>query len=151
MEHHLSNNFKYKTILHIGIGNSYFANNFYKDSKITGITISQKEIDKAKSYNLSNYDFFLCDKYSKEFNTFTNKNKFDLVVDNNLKSYSCCQESFEFMMDNIIESMNDNGMLITSINGMKWFKKLWKKYSKWLCKDLYKIHGTQYDHFFLLL
>ena len=142
-----SNNFKYKSILHIGIGNSYFANNFYKDSKITGITISQKEIEKAKSFNLPNYDFLLCDKYSKEFNVFINKNKFDLIVDSNLKSYSCCLESFEFMMNGIIESMNDNGMLITSINGMKWFKKLKPKFSFTLKKlfhfKLKEINGNE--------
>ena len=63
-----SNDVKFNSILHIGIGNSYFCRKFNQNSTITGITISEKEIDKAKSMNLSNYDFFLYDKYSIEFN-----------------------------------------------------------------------------------
>tara|TARA_B110000483_G_C17947854_1_gene447118 strand:- start:471 stop:719 length:249 start_codon:yes stop_codon:yes gene_type:complete len=33
------------------------------------------------------------------------------------------------MMKNILKSINNNGMLITSINGMKWFKELKPKLS----------------------
>ena len=118
-----------RSILHLGIGNSYFAKKFSNKNKITGITISQKEIEKAKSLNLLNYEFFLFDKYSIDFNNFLKKNKFDLIIDTNLKSYSCCKLSFEFMMQNIFKSINTNGMLITSINGMKWFKNLKPKLS----------------------
>tara|TARA_B110000003_G_C16601346_1_gene515767 strand:- start:110 stop:751 length:642 start_codon:yes stop_codon:yes gene_type:complete len=120
---------KFKSILHIGIGNSYFAKKFAHDNKITGITISQREIQKAKNINLSNYQFYLLDKYSVDFKNFLEKKKFDIIVDTNLKSYSCCQVSFEFMIQNILESINSNGMLITSINGMKWFKDLKPKLS----------------------
>ena len=116
--------FKFNSILHIGIGNSYFASKFNHNSKITGITISHKEIIKAKSLNLTNYQFLLLDKYSTEFKNFLSKNSFDLIVDTNLKSYSCCQKSFEFMINSVFKSINFNGMLITSINGMKWFKDL---------------------------
>ncbi len=124
-----NNDIKFKTILHIGIGNSYFAKKFSTTNKIIGITISQKEIQKAKSMNLKDYQIFLLDKYSINFKDFLDKNKFDLIVDTNLKSYSCCQDSFEFMMNNILNSINSNGILITSINGMKWFKKLKPKIS----------------------
>ena len=123
------NNFKFKKILHIGIGNSYFAKKFSDTNMIIGITISQKEIQKAISMNLKDYQFFLLDKYSINFKEFLDRNKFDLIVDTNLKSYSCCQDSFEYMMNNILKSINSNGMLITSINGMKWFKKLKPKIS----------------------
>ena len=123
------NNFKFKKILHIGIGNSYFAKKFSDTNTIKGITISQKEIQKARAMNLRDYQFFLIDKYSINFKDFLDNNKFDLIVDTNLKSYSCCQNSFEYMMNNILKSINSNGMLITSINGMKWFKKLKPKIS----------------------
>ena len=96
---------------------------------IAGITTSAIEIDKAKALNLSNYHVYLCDKYSIEFNSLIKTKKFDLIIDTNLKSYSCCQKSFDYMMKNIIESINKDGMLITSINGMKWFKKLKPKLS----------------------
>ena len=123
------NNFKFKKILHIGIGNSYFAKKFSDKNKIIGITISQNEIQKARAMDLKDYQFFLLDKYSINFKDFLDKNKFDLIVDTNLKSYSCCQNSFEYMMNNILKSINSNGMLITSINGMKWFKRLKPKIS----------------------
>ena len=124
-----NNDFKFKTVLHIGIGNSYFAKKFADTNKIIGVTISQKEIQKARTMDLKNYQFFLLDKYSINFKEFLNKNKFDLIIDTNLKSYSCCQASFEFMINNILKSININGMLITSINGMKWFKDLKPKLS----------------------
>lgn len=124
-----NNDFKFKTVLHIGIGNSYFAKKFADTNKIIGVTISQKEIQKARTMDLKNYQFFLLDKYSINFKDFLNKNKFDLIIDTNLKSYSCCQVSFEFMINNILKSISINGMLITSINGMKWFKDLKPKLS----------------------
>ena len=40
-----------KSILHIGIGNSFFAKRFFKN-QIFGITISQKEIDFANSLGI---------------------------------------------------------------------------------------------------
>ena len=124
-----NNDLKSKSILHIGIGNSSFAKKFSNTNKIIGITISQKEIQKARSMNLKDYQFFLLDKYSINFKDFLDKNKFDLIIDTNLKSYSCCQDSFKYMINNILKSINSNGMLITSINGMKWFKKLKPKIS----------------------
>ena len=55
--------------------------------------------------------------------------KFDIIVDTNLKSYSCCKKSFNFYMKNLLCKLNKNGVLITSINGMKWFKNLRPKLS----------------------
>lgn len=124
-----SKTLRFQSILHIGIGNSFLCNKIHNNCNITGITISKKEIDKANSLKIPNYKTYLCDKYSIEFNSLIKKKKFDLIIDTNLKSYSCCQESFEFMMENIFKSINKNGMLITSINGMKWYKKLKPKLS----------------------
>ena len=118
-----------RSVLHVGIGNSYFAKKFATRFNITGITISQKEVEAAETMQLLNYKVFLFDKYSIQFKKFLDKNSFDLIIDTNLKSYSCCQESFEFMINNILKSIKPNGMLITSINGMKWFKKLKPKLS----------------------
>ena len=118
-----------KQVLHIGIGNSFFAKKFFKNNYIFGITISKKEIENANLLNLSNYKFLLCDKYSKNFIGELNNFKFDVIVDTNLKSYSCCHESFNFFMENLFNKLNDDGMLITSKNGMRWFKKLKPKLS----------------------
>ena len=118
-----------KSILHIGIGNSFFAKQLHNNNYIFGITISQKEIEKAESLNLFNYKVLLCDKYSKDFMLKLNNKKFDIIVDANLKSYSCCNESFNFFMDNLLTKLNKNGILITSKNGMSWFKSLKPKFS----------------------
>ena len=117
-----------KSILHIGIGNSFFAKKFFKN-QIFGITISQKEIDLAYSLRLSNYKVFLCDKYSLNFKEKLNNISFDLIVDTNLKSYSCCQDSFNFYMENLFYKLKKNGTLITSKNGMNWYKNLKPKLS----------------------
>ena len=140
---------KSKSILHIGIGNSFFAKKFSLNNNITGITISQKEIAKAESLNLLNYQLFLLDKHSIEFNNFLNKNKFDLIIDTNLKSYSCCLKTFEFMIHNIFKSIKPKGMLITSVNGMKWFKDLKPKLSfsfrKFFFYKLKEISGNKHN------
>ena len=127
----LENSYKLssKKILHVGIGNSYFAKKFSKNNKIFGITISKREINNANLLNLSNYKFVLCDKYSKNFITDLNGNKFDIIVDTNLKSYSCCYKSFIFFIENLFNKLNSGGMLITSKNGMHWFKTLKPKLS----------------------
>ena len=117
-----------KSILHIGIGNSFFAKKFFKN-KIFGITISQKEIDLANSLGLSNYKVLLCDKYSFSFKEDFNNMSFDLIVDANLKSYTCCQDSFNFYIENLFYKLNKNGTLITSKNGMNWYKTLKPKLS----------------------
>ena len=117
-----------KSILHIGIGNSFFAKKFFKN-QIFGITISQKEIDLAYSLRLSNYKVFLCDKYSLNFKEKLNNISFDLIVDTNLKSYSCCQDTFNFYMENLFYKLKKNGTLITSKNGMNWYKNLKPKLS----------------------
>ena len=138
---------KFKSVLHVGIGNSYFAKKFASRFNITGITISQKEITKGKALNLKNYQAYLIDKYSTQFKDFLDKNTFDLIIDTNLKSYACCQVTFEFMISNIFQSINPNGMLITSINGMKWFKDLKPKLSfsikKFFFFKLKEINGNK--------
>ena len=127
----LENSYKLesKQVLHIGIGNSSFAKKFFNNNHIFGITISKKEIENANLLNLSNYIFLLCDKYSKDFIRELNNKKFDVIVDTNLKSYSCCHVSFNFFMENLFNKLNDGGILITSKNGMRWFKKLKPKLS----------------------
>ena len=141
------NNLNSKAILHIGIGNSHFAKNFSKNNKIIGLTVSSREINKADELNLSNYNVFLCDKYSKDFKKSLGDKKFDLIVDTNLKSYSCCTEAFKYFMDNLFGKLKTNGILITSKSGMSWFKKLKPKLS-FNFKNLFhyklkEVHGNK--------
>ncbi len=116
-------------ILHIGIGNSYLYEKLKDRHAISGITISKQEISKSKMYKDKNYKVFYCDKFSKELNKIFNKSKFDLIVDNNLKSYSCCQNSFDFMFKNLSNLLVANGSILTSKRGMGWVKKIIPKIS----------------------
>ena len=118
-----------KNILHIGIGNSELAKTLDSSNKIYGISISNNEINYAKSLNLENYIIFFCDKYSIKLRNIFQNIKFSLIIDTNLKSYSCCQNAFDFMMKNLFNYLEPGGKIITSINGMKWFKTLKPKLS----------------------
>ena len=120
---------KNKNLLHIGIGNSDIASIFNEAKKIVGITVSKGEFNFANKLNLNNYEIFLCDKYSENFIDITQKFKFDFIIDTNLKSYSCCSKSFNYMFKNYLKILNLNGKIITSRKGMNWYKKLKPKLS----------------------
>ena len=127
----LDKNFKLlnKKILHIGIGNSNLAQKFSGDNEIFGITVSKKEIEYANNLSLKNYYSFFFDKHSINFISYFNNHKFDYIVDPNLKSYSCCEDSFNYMFKNFNHILNNNGIIISSRRGMNWFKKLQPKLS----------------------
>ncbi len=128
---YIENNFiiNKKNLLHIGIGNSDLAIRFKQAKKITGVTISNKEVKKAINLNFKNYKVFLCDKYSTNFFDIIKDFKFDFIIDANLKSYACCEKSFNYMFSNLIQVLSKDGIIITSINGMNWYKKLEPKLS----------------------
>ena len=92
-----------KRVLHIGVGNSYLANEFKESKKIIGLTISQKEIINANKLNINNYEVVLCDKYSIDFKNLFKDYYFDFIIDINLKSYSCCKTSFYYMFNNFCD------------------------------------------------
>jgi|TARA_B110000196_G_scaffold289200_1_gene274671 hypothetical protein len=118
-----------KQILHIGIGNSQIAKEFSLKNTIYGVSISQKEIIYAKTLSIENYHLFLSDKYSLDFKNLFPNVKFDYIIDTNLKSYSCCNESFYLFMDTLFYNLKPNGFILTSRSGMNWFKKLKPKLS----------------------
>ena len=122
----LKNNFNLsnKKILHIGIGNSDFAKQFAHNNEVFGITVSKKEIELANYLNFKNYHTFFFDKHSVNFIKFFENYKFDYIVDPNLKSYSCCEESFMYMFSNFKNLLNKNGLIVLSRKGMNWYKKL---------------------------
>jgi len=120
---------KDKNLLHIGIGNSEIASIFNEAKKIIGITVSKGEYNFANKLNLNNYEIFLCDKYSENFVDITHKFKFDFIIDTNLKSYSCCSKSFNYMFKNYLKILNLDGKIITSRKGMNWYKQLKPKLS----------------------
>tara|TARA_Y200000002_G_C22501961_1_gene587591 strand:- start:204 stop:845 length:642 start_codon:yes stop_codon:yes gene_type:complete len=111
-------------ILHVGVGNSYVYEKLNKKYNLYGITISNREINKSKSYNDNSYQVFFCDKMSKTLVQLFENKKFDIIIDNNLKSYSCCKVSFLYMFNNFVELLNINGFIVTTRMGMNWVKTL---------------------------
>ncbi len=111
-------------ILHIGIGNSYISSNLNKYSLIDGISISSKEILLAKNLNIKNYDASFKNKY--EFNTFYNfsNHKYDIIIDANIKSFACCENSFQHLMQQYFDILNFDGFIITNTKGMNWSRNV---------------------------
>ena len=114
-----------KVIFHVGIGNSSLASKLLKKKfkYLYGITIANSEVSFASKLNIKNYKVCLLDKHNSNLKKKIKK-KFDIIVDNNLKSYSCCEKNFSNYFDSLVGLLKKNGMIITSKKGMKWYKKL---------------------------
>jgi len=112
------------TILHVGIGNSFVASNLNIYSSIDGISISNSEIKLAKKLNIKNYEIFFLNKLEKE--VFSNKRikKYDIIIDVNLKSFSCCELAFKNLFLNYISILNKNGRIFTGRRGMNWSRRV---------------------------
>ena len=113
----LSNN---KNILHIGIGNSYIAENLVSYNLIDGITLSNNEIKKGEVKKINNYNIYFQNKFSRE-TLFLNKlNSYDIIIDANLKSFACCNIAFNELFYNYTTMLKKDGFIITSKKGMNW-------------------------------
>jgi len=109
-----------KNILHVGVGNSRFAERFAsRVNLIDGLTVSRNEKALADSFEIDNYTVYFLNKYGREF-VLTIKNKYDFVVDNNLASFACCKYHFYLMLDNYIWSSKPGGQILTDQQGMDW-------------------------------
>ena len=113
-------NNKKLVILHIGIGNSFLASKLNNFKEIFGITISQNEIVHAASKNISNYNYFFLNKYKANSLDFFESKKFDIIIDINMKSFSCCNKAFMSLFNQYVKSLKGNGYIISHINGLKW-------------------------------
>jgi len=136
---------KSKNILHIGIGNSYLAAKLSAyNCKVDGITISKKELDLAKKKKIKNYKVFLINKFSTDFKNFNKYKKYDFIIDNNLKSYSCCNKSFEFFFNILNNLIIKQSLILTSRKGMKW-SKLLKRSLSFNLKNFFYIKLREYN------
>ena len=119
-----NNLFVNKKILHVGIGNSYVANNLQNFKKIDGISLSKNELDLAKKFNINNYEVFFQNKYCQ--NNLLNKDlsSYDIIIDVNIKSFSCCNKAFENLFETYSKILNNNGIIIISKAGMKWSRQI---------------------------
>lgn len=118
-----------KSILHVGIGNLTLAKKIYKFTKnFEGLSISLNEINQGNFFFKNKINFYLCDKYSKNITKILKK-KYDIIIDNNIKSYSCCDTAFKKLFESYRSNLNNNGIILTSLNGLQWTKHLKKKIS----------------------
>ncbi len=127
-----------KSLLHMGIGNSYIALNLINYRCIDGITISNNELIKAKNLNIPNYEIYFKNKYSKGDLLSNRVGFYDLIIDNNLKSFACCNHAFEDLINKYKNYLNKKGSIISSFRGMNWSRIVKPVYSFSLKKLFYK-------------
>ncbi len=113
-------NFLNNKILHVGVGNSFLAENLNKNFYIEGISISNHEIQRANNLNKENYICYFQNKYSNENILEDKKNLFSIIIDVNLKSYSCCDIAFNTLIKRYKAILLSGGIIITSVAGMNW-------------------------------
>ena len=133
-----SNLSKNKDILHIGIGNSFLASNLINCKSIDGLTISNNELLNAQKLNISNYKIFFKNKYSKKDLIKDRDNYYDLIIDNNLKSFACCELAFNDLILKYKRYLKKNGFILSSLKGMAWSRIVKPVYSFSLKNLFYK-------------
>lgn len=110
-----------KKVLHVGIGNSSvfckFCDVFLH---LDGITIMDLETIvadniKSKFCNSCTYEIYKFNKY--DVGNFSKIGKYDLIIDNNLKTYSCCLNHWIEYFHCIVEKLEKNGILLTHMQG----------------------------------
>ena len=115
-----NNSNKNSRILHVGIGNSYVASNINNFKKIDAITISGNELNHAKKLKINNCNPLFLNKLT--YNAFSEKelSNYDIIIDVNLKSFSCCEKAFDNLFLNYVLMLNSKGKIITGKKGMNW-------------------------------
>jgi len=129
---------KNKKLLHIGVGNSYLALNFNQFDILEGLTISSNELDKANNLRIKNYKVYFKNKYSKNDLIENREGYYDIIIDNNLKSFACCNNAFDDLIYKYKKYLKVNGFIISSLRGMSWTRIVKPVYAFSLKKLFYK-------------
>lgn len=110
-------------ILHVGTGNSLFAVRFSPLVKeIIGITISKKELRVAEEKYLPNYKVYICNKYSDDLPEMI-KGKFDIIVDNNPLSFSCCWTHYRKYLSRLARYLSLKGIWFSHVIGLGYLRE----------------------------
>jgi hypothetical protein len=106
------------SILHVGIGNSQFAQRFASRARrIDGLTVHQNEKIQADALEITNYTVYVLNKHSAEFVSVL-ANPYDFIIDNNLASFACCKYHFSVMFENYLRILTAHGQILTCQIGM---------------------------------
>jgi hypothetical protein len=111
-------------VLQIGIGNSsLFSEIGERCASVTGLTISEDEVEWARQKFPSDfdrrYDVRLMNKYSHEIASIGGG--YDYIVDNDLSSYACCRHHFDAMLLAYRDMLAPQGSILVGINGLGYF------------------------------
>ncbi|MFG6446758.1 class I SAM-dependent methyltransferase [Roseateles sp. BYS180W] len=109
-----------KRVLHIGCGNSSVARLCGQAVQVLGVTVAPQELAHAQSQQLPNYTAVLCNKHSLEFAQQMREQQFDIVLDNNIASFACCQRHLERYMQALCDLLAPDGLILTHWLGMQW-------------------------------
>ncbi len=102
-------------ILHVGIGNNFIVKAF-PSSRVTGLTISILEYQKAISVKHPSYLPILIDKHDPALDGMLGK--YDIIIDNNIGSYSPDFESACSFLKIALKHLRPGGSLITHQEGL---------------------------------
>ena len=109
-----------KSLLHVGIGNSEFAQCFQpKAGAIDGITIQGAELTKGQDLGIPGYRVFLLNKFSAEMPLVLGA-RYDFIIDNNPSAFACCRSHFFTMMRSYYKLLNPDGIILTDKLGLGW-------------------------------
>jgi hypothetical protein len=109
-----------RTLLHVGTGNSRLAQRFAGELRlIDGLTVCEREIDRARALGIPNYTVHFLNKYGRDFLVHL-RNRYDFVIDNNMASFACCRYHFYRLLDNYLGVLQPGGRILTDQRGMDW-------------------------------
>jgi hypothetical protein len=105
-------------ILHVGVGNSQLAQRFAdRVRSIDGLTVHENEKIYAEALSIPNYTVHVLNKYSREVVSVLARS-YDIIIDNNLASFTCCKQHFYVMLENYIAVLRSQGGILTCQIGM---------------------------------
>lgn len=102
-------------VLHVGVGNSFIARSF-PTARVTGLTISILEYQKALSLHYASYTPILIDKHDPALDNILGS--FNIIIDNNIGSYSPDFKSACDFLKVAIDHLHPNGYLVTHSEGL---------------------------------
>jgi hypothetical protein len=108
-----------KTLLHIGIGNSTLAKEIRTFDRIDGLTVTQKEVEKAYSLKLENYDVHMCNKHTIFF---LDLPRYDVIVDNGILTFTDCEICSFNLFYSFLRLLKSGGEVLTDSFGMLFAK-----------------------------